>query len=270
MTSRWDRAVHELLERESLTDIALGLVDGVSLRRKFGRNAEINTGTVPEDLWAGGGLYTGQPTSLTAEKVTLSSDDVNDTLLGTGARTVRLEGLDTDLLFQTEELELDGLTLVESVKIYRRLSRAQVLTAGTLGHNVGTLSIAHLTTTANIFVKMAPTLNQTAICADTVPSDGVCLLLSWQPSATKGGGGLTEAVALRLFVRSLGSVYQVRDFLDVGPGATPTNRPLYELLEAGTDWVVRVTEVGANNTAASASVLSIHVETEVLANYARI
>ncbi len=45
--------------REFLFDVQRGLVPKHSIINKFGFNSDIDTGAVPEDIWNGGGLYTG-------------------------------------------------------------------------------------------------------------------------------------------------------------------------------------------------------------------
>ena len=44
-------------------EVSRGAVNGWSTRRKFGRNADVDAGSTPEDVWNGGGVYTGFPTS---------------------------------------------------------------------------------------------------------------------------------------------------------------------------------------------------------------
>ena len=57
--------------------IALGEYDNVTLVRKFGANADIDTATVPEDVWDAGGLWVA-PTQ--ARTHTIASTDAADTM----------------------------------------------------------------------------------------------------------------------------------------------------------------------------------------------
>ena len=58
-------------------DISRGLVPGISELSKFGRNSEIDTATDPEDIWNGGGLYTGFPDGA-AETIDVFSSSILD------------------------------------------------------------------------------------------------------------------------------------------------------------------------------------------------
>jgi hypothetical protein len=151
--------------------VALGQVPGVAVFEKFGKNSDVDTGTAPEDLWNGGGLYTGFPTGA-AETLEVSSSSGNDTLAGSGAQTLRIQNLrdatgaiapDIDVNMNgTGWVSLGGLT-------YNRSSRMRVLTAGSTGWNEGTITLRHTTTTTNIFAVMPATYNRTHIAAYTVP-----------------------------------------------------------------------------------------------------
>jgi hypothetical protein len=59
-------------------EVVLGKRAGFEERLLSGRNSDIDTGSTPEDLWNGGGVYTGfQPTA--NEEISVVSSDVNDT-----------------------------------------------------------------------------------------------------------------------------------------------------------------------------------------------
>lgn len=70
-----------------LTHVALGQVPDHSINVKFGRNSDIDTGT-PEDVWAGGGTYTGF-NATSHESIQALSADANDvgTLRSSGTAT---------------------------------------------------------------------------------------------------------------------------------------------------------------------------------------
>lgn len=58
-------------------DVGFGDNDNYTTETKFGRNPDVDTGTTPEDLWAGGGVYTGFNATAN-EDLDISSDDVDD------------------------------------------------------------------------------------------------------------------------------------------------------------------------------------------------
>jgi len=70
------------------TEVALGEVPNYSVSTKFGRNSDIDTGSTPEDMWNGGGEYTGfNPTQ--NRNIEINSTDGNDTgsLITSGTAT---------------------------------------------------------------------------------------------------------------------------------------------------------------------------------------
>lgn len=89
-------------------EVQEGRRTGYEMTTKTGLNEDV---TGAEDIWHGGGDYTGQPADFTPETVDIFSASVNDASGGTGARTIRFEGLKTSTStdYETEELmELEG------------------------------------------------------------------------------------------------------------------------------------------------------------------
>jgi hypothetical protein len=86
-----------------------------------------------ETIWAEGGLYS-YLTAATVLKV--SSSSVNDTSAGTGARTVELSGLDADYNEISELVTLNGQTPVNTTKLFLRINRMVVRSAGSGGVQV--------------------------------------------------------------------------------------------------------------------------------------
>jgi len=158
------------------TQAALGYAPRVSLRIKTGRNRAIDTTTDPEDIWSGGGLYTGFPTAGVAETLSIVSTSTDDAAAGTGARTIRLTGLDANWLSQEETVTLNGTTPVLTTTLWQRCEFMTVLTAGSGVSNAGRISVKHSTTTANVFIDCDIGDNRSAVCAWTIPANKIAIL----------------------------------------------------------------------------------------------
>lgn len=235
-----------------MTAVELGLIEGHSRVEKFGQNPTILTNTGPEDVWAGGGVYTGQPLVDTGVVETFSSD-ANDTALGTGARTFRIYGLDDSGLLAQEDISLDGTTPVISINQYSRVFAASVLTAGSAEGNIGSITVRHVSPNTNIFAVVLPGINQTTIAAYTIPSDKTGVLLGYKVkiSRTTGADG-SALVSIR--AREPGGVFRAIQYGQITTG-TFLSPDLFGGIElpSGTDIKVTVEEVSDNTTSASAS-----------------
>lgn len=94
--------------------VSQGKIPGMSIVQKFGRNTDVDSGTLPEDMWGGSSTYTGFPVGGNAERLAFVSTSADDAEAGTGARTVTIIGLDGNWNQQTETVTLNGLTTVYS------------------------------------------------------------------------------------------------------------------------------------------------------------
>ena len=148
-------------------NVARGLEPGMRYVHKFGVNTDIDTSTVPEDIWGGGGPYTGQPTTGSAETVTLtSSSGAADSEL-----VVTVYGLDSDYLEINETVTLSNNGTATSTKKFWRLNKVKVNTpAPGQVSNVGEITVAHSVTTANVFAQVHAGDGQTNIACWTVPA----------------------------------------------------------------------------------------------------
>lgn len=113
-----------------------GLVSRIRRLSILGHNRDVDTATIPEDIWEGGGLY---PFQATAQDLEVVSDSAADAAAGTGLRTLRVEGLDADWAEQTEDVTLNGTTPVALTKKFLRVNYVTGLTAGTGLTNAGTI-----------------------------------------------------------------------------------------------------------------------------------
>lgn len=164
--------------------VAEGLYQGRFLVNKFGRNTSVGTG---EDIWDGGGVYTGQPLT-SSETVDLISTSDNDGAAAgddSGALTAQIFGLDENWELQDEIVTLDG----------------------TNGANVGTITCRHTTTTANIFSVMQVGTNTSEIGAYTIAAGYTGYLIF---NEVRVIGNASAALTGCIAIRKPGGVYQQR------------------------------------------------------------
>jgi hypothetical protein len=112
-----------------LSEVAKGNVPGHSIVQKFGNNSLVGTTYVPIST---GGIYrTPQVGSATTLRVK-AGGNANDTLAGSGARKVLLQGLDETGALVTEEISLAGASASSATTTtFIRLFRAYVTESGT-------------------------------------------------------------------------------------------------------------------------------------------
>lgn len=239
------------------TSIAEGKLQGYAVVNKFGRNTDIDTGSVPEDVWGGDGVYTGFPDS-TLETISVFSDSASDTAAGTGARTVRVTGLDTDYNQVTADITLNGVTPVATTQTFRRAHTAQVLTAGSGGVNAGTITFRHTTTTTNVFLMMMPGRNQTNNSAYTVPAGKTGYLRQLFANMISSTSAVCEGY---IWTRSFGGVFRQRRPFSVSNAALWKDN-IYGgiVFTEKSDLIIRINSSTANNTSIAAGYDMIQVD----------
>lgn len=131
---------------------------------KFGENLSIDTLTVPEDVWSGGGLY---PFPATAQTTTIVSTSTEDNPAGTGAHGVYYQVLLDEFVEYEGYVQLNGLTPVTLPVDVLRCNRMYVGQCGTNEVNVGTIELKHGTTK---FGEIQPEHGQTTQAIYTVPA----------------------------------------------------------------------------------------------------
>jgi len=210
-----------------------------------GQNPVINVASTPEDIWNGGGVYTGFPTGA-AETVDVFSSSANDTAAGTGARTVRIYGLDASGVLQQEDLTLNGVAHVVSVNTYTRVFKGVVLTAGSGTTNAGTLTCQHTTTVADVFFVMPIGCGESRACVYTIPAGYTGYLQQFGSSMLDS---TANTATMCFWVRENGGAVRL-----LRPFMTSTNFIFEDSVYGGfelpalTDVALRVTAV-ANNGA---------------------
>lgn len=238
-----------LITGPAMDDIALGNVPGVTPLLKFGRNSDVDPG-IPEDVWEGGGLYTGQSTTITTGACQIVSDDSTDSGALAGAQTVRIWGLSSGA-YITEDLTMAGLVPVPTVNNYERIFRVEVLTAGATEGNAGILTVSHVAT-GSVFAAVPVGLNQSQVAAFTVPTtingdtvtEGLIRHARVTIARSNGSAGSAHVTLRR---RPSGGVYNAIRSFEVTTGvAMETLAPID--VQPGDDLKFRVEEVSDTNT----------------------
>lgn len=221
----------------------------MQLEHVNGYNGDVDTGT--EDIWSGGGGFPW-PSAAAATKVNSGSN--NDAAAGTGARTIRIIGLDAGFQVLEETVTLNGTNDVNCVNQYFRILKAYVLTAGSGGVNAGAISILQGVT---LRAEIPTAMGRTQMAVFTAPLyPKVWMIKKIYAAAVNAVAG---NVIVRLFTRKSGGAWQCRSIISVY--GTTKSAQAYELespivLEPGEDVRLEATS-GADNTAVTGT-LELH------------
>lgn len=104
----------------------------------FGANSEHIAG-IRQIIWDFSANYAFLAS---AENLDIISDNINDTFLGSGARSVRISGLDANYEEIEEVVNLNGTTTVTTTLQFLRRNRIQVEETGASGNNIGNITIS--------------------------------------------------------------------------------------------------------------------------------
>lgn len=184
--------------------ISLGLL-GNSARRvtSLGQVAIATSGTATNDIWTGGGVYPWMTAATSLEAV---SDNANDTSAGTGARTIIVNGLDSDYKEVVVPVIMNGVTPVALSRQLLRINSVIVATCGTGRRNAGQIIIrdagAGMT---RAYIPVASPADQTPAMSKqsnfTVPAGHTLLIenVDLQINNSAGGGGTVRGADAMLY-----------------------------------------------------------------------
>lgn len=211
----------------------------ITSRDKFGRTLVLGSADTNEDVWEGGGEYSGF-NATSGETISLVSTSTSDVGV-----IVELQGLDGDYNYQTEQVTLNGTTAVTSTLSFIRCGRGFV--AGSQAC-VGTITFNQSVTTANVFGVILPDFQQTNTACFTVPNGYSCLITQIDMSMARTGGTAGSALAA-LYRRNNGGVF--RAFRAV---TLTTSYPYAPLIQGGilfaekTDIKAKILDISDNGS----------------------
>lgn len=152
----------------------------------------------------------GTGTILTA----ISDNSQDSSLLNFGAKTIRLEGLDTNWDFIQEDITLYGITEgTSTTNRFIRLDRAFVQTCGASGTNVGNITIYNDGDSDTLFGQISINHGETFNAFYTVPRNKTGFITN-----IEGSSNATGASSIFLYIREFGGAFRARHELRLEKG----------------------------------------------------
>lgn len=247
---------------------ATGQVNGVSRVATLGYNDDIDTASVPEDIWSGAslGVLNGidhkniQLPAAGGVSMEILSTSANDAAAGTGARTALISYLDENYNQATQTVTLNGTTPVSLAGPILRINAALLVTCGSTETNVGAISIRAAGGLGATYSHMLAGAGIAQSSLFTVPANHVfdvldILLSAHQVDTTQ------RAVTAGFMIRSSAG----RRFRGLLIGCTSNTPYVHRTgagipispLAAGTDTWLRCEACSQNNTAISGALFGI-------------
>lgn len=224
-----------ITNKDFLLEVQKGNIPGHSFEQKFAENPDIDR--IEEDIWDGGGDYGFYPSS--AQAMEVLSDDANDTSAGTGLRTVKVYGLDSNFDLQEETATLDGVSVVNLSNAYIRIYRMIGQTAGSGGKNAGEIT-CRIQGGGTIAAIIKQGNNQTLMSQYTIPNGKSGYLYSGYATINKGGDA-----SVKFWLRPEGGIFQLKQKINIYQSTYI--RPFVVPLKLDTKTDVKVTATTTNN-----------------------
>jgi len=188
-----------------------GFIPGATAIIQAGENLSVPVSG--EDIWNNPDNVSIYPSPTAAVILNIDSTSVNDTLLGTGANTMEVFGLDDLFNFQNEIVNLNGLTTVNTTNQYRSIFLMIIRSAGILGENDGTI-IARNQSNGDALAAINPSDNESLMTMFTIPSNKTGLLIRvWL-----GSGESNRAPRISLKIKPFGQVFQTKIRISASAG----------------------------------------------------
>jgi len=223
--------------------VSMGQLKGFSSIDKFGENPDIDTGSTPEDIWEGGGLYNWDDFG-TAPIVSLISDDADD-----AGKVIEVSGLDINGFNVVQEVELDGTNRVilqtPLWRVYRMQNMASTNLEGMVYCYVGTGGIP---STANTRAIIDNGNNQTLMALYTIPLGYVGFLVRGELGVSRNQTNGNARCAY--YSRRCGKAFTIKkrvDLVNQGSSIYQDARSFPDVIPALTDIRLAVESVSANN-----------------------
>lgn len=229
--------------------VPAGQIPGVEGVNKFGRCTDIDQAL--HDVWDLTTQATWLPPTV-ARIHDIASDNANDdgAPVGTGARTVRVWGLtDWGSAEVFEDIIMNGIANVPTQALVI-IHRMQVLTKGSAGPNVGTIT-ATAQVDGTVTAQIQPGEGQTQMAIYGVPSVRDAYLSEYYASQARTGGA-AASIDIRLLVNPepdaelLGYLTKHTGGM-ISTGSTEFNRPFDPYFKIPGPAIIKIDAIGSAN-----------------------
>ena len=219
-------------------NVAAGITTQLANVHKFG--AVVTTSAIYDTVWSYGGEYIF-PSA--AGIITATSTSTQDNSGGTGALTVRLQGLDANYNEVEEDFTLNGTVGVAGTVEFLRTHRAFVLTGNNDNNNVGDINFTH---SVGVTCQIAAGMGQSQVAFYTIPAGKSGYLRSFAATMNKN-----QENTVRLFQKKPdGGVFRLASELNLYNSNMHTTFSIPLYFTEKTDLEVR-TYTGSNCTVSS-------------------
>lgn len=216
---------------------------------KEGINLDIDTGSVPEDLWNNGGAYTGFPLTAAAGEIVVAGADT-----GTVYYSYLESTTSEDYVIGAISITGAG-TYALGHNIYR--SNFAYFDDGS-GFNVGAITLRHTATPANIFWTIDAGYGQTQCAAYTVPYNSTLLIDRFNGNMRGANSGSLDGF---IWWREYGASPRLRFAFELQYGSFYFDDVDYlTRIPALTDFVPRIVTCSANNLSAKFTMRFIKIK----------
>jgi len=242
-----------LIPADYLAAIGFGETPNIRRVTGLGHNPDIDTGTTPEDIWEGGGLY---PWLAVASSLEVVSTSTADAAAGTGARTVVVNCLNASYVELPQTVTLNGTTPVAVPLQCLRVNSALITSAGSGKVNAGDISVR--VSGGGTVVALIPIgYGITRQSNYTVPAGYTLQVFSQYIAALRSSGAAANFDAAT-FMQSPSGFYRLPITITTGSnGVYRHDGDPGIIVQEKTDFILRVTSVTVNNTEVTGAWLGI-------------
>ncbi len=226
--------------------VSLGLVAKHSRAGGFGNNPDVDTNTVPEDAWTGGGLY---PWMVAATLLQIRSTSASDTAAGVGTHSVLVSGLDINFVPISQTVTLNGTAAVAIPTALYRINSVLPGVPGSSQVNVGDIIVEDVAA-GNTVRAIAPAgYGTTRQAPYTVPVGCNLLIKQLYLGILSPAGVGGRAASLSTYFKFTGGMYRLPITI-----TTANNISYLHIIDppisltAGTDFSLRITNLSDSNS----------------------